>query len=162
MRTPRIMARRITAADLIRRILKEIKAEPARLNMKTWVLTFKGTKTSESAFDEYIRGHARKPSCGTVACFAGWGMVLLRQPHETGGRMHCDARQVMENLVGVVHENGEVWTETENLFSSWGIYSRPGTRAHAKEVTNRAEAYLKRHPELETRVIDVATRKIVN
>lgn len=149
---PRIQAKTITVAAFVRRILAEIKAEPTRLNMRRWVVKFKGEEV------DYV-AHLKTPACGTVACFAGWGMILLRQPHEKGGDLEDKASNVMFQLLNPTQYGG--FEEVQELFSAVGVPHRPGTKAHAAFIIARTEAFLARHPELETRVIDVAARKVV-
>lgn len=48
--------------ELLLEVKKTILAEPKRLNMRKWL--------------DVVRSGKGNPSCGTVACIAGWAMVL--------------------------------------------------------------------------------------
>lgn len=186
METPRIRAKRITAANLIRRIIAEIEKEPKRLDMAEYVSMFNHTASHRSMLRHLVASHV-PPACGTVACFAGLGMALLRRPTERRGDLDHRARGVMLRLIGIDKSDVELTYDydldadlsdpVDGLFDEldtllWRSATllgrlptdaemRSGTRAQAKYVIARAKRFLKRHPELETRIIDVATRKVV-
>lgn len=161
---PRIRTKYITAADLMRRIIKEIEAEPRRLNMRWWISMFNGRRRRQGAYVD------EEPACGTVCCFAGWGATLLRKPHETV--KDSTAEKVMTKLLGHDVET-KVWDSVtggyvpkrdwtvDSLFFAGLSSQKAGTRGHVRDVVRYAKKYLKDHPELETRVIDVEKKKIV-
>lgn len=62
--------------ELLQRVKQHILAEPRRLNMGTWVSTV--GKTVPAFAGVYGRDEADLPPCGTVACVAGWAVLLSR------------------------------------------------------------------------------------
>jgi hypothetical protein len=62
--------------ELLQRVKQHILDEPRRLNMGTWVSTVR--KTVPAFTGVYGRGEADLPPCGTVACVAGWAVLLSR------------------------------------------------------------------------------------
>lgn len=156
--TPRIRKKRITAAELLRRIKVLVLEEPRRMNMRSWITAFEGRiRVRRNRFG--LQGH-ELPVCGTVGCIAGWGATLLRKPGESPKT--ATARSRMAKLLG--HRlSGGYWTD-HDLFDPYLddlLGTEPGTEAHAKAVAKRIDRYLAAHPDLETRVIDVAARKVV-
>lgn len=62
--------------ELLQRVRQHILDEPRRLNMGTWVSTV--GKTVPAFAGVYGRDEADLPPCGTVACVAGWAVLLSR------------------------------------------------------------------------------------
>jgi hypothetical protein len=176
--TPRVTEPTITAADLLRRIKTEVLAEPLRLDMGDWVVCFHG----ERPISTLRRAITSQPACGTVGCLAGWGMILLRHQDEDPSTLYSKASDVMSTLLSVrqpfLPPDAGCLPSTcsqcdaarvsqlynvGNLFSVVGLdHTLPGTLAHAEAVARRIDTYLANHPELESRVIDVATRSIIS
>lgn len=79
---PRILAKEFTAYDLLTRLVQEIQATPARLQMTTWF-------TVGSAIASCIRNRKMEsvPACGTAACMAGWICLLTRGDRTVAQRM---------------------------------------------------------------------------
>ena len=159
---PRITTKTITAADLIRRILKEISEDYRRLDMETWITAFKGKHLHSCDCKEcrVRRASMVLPPCETVACFAGWGMILTRSGWETAMDLHGSAPFVMDRLLGTKIDPHGYGASVGNLFEV--VKPKAGTKAHLAAVVKKAKAYLAKHPELETRVIDVKTRTVVS
>jgi hypothetical protein len=158
---PRIRTKRITAANLLRRIRALVLEEPARLNMDSYISAFRG-RIRSSVYDPPHVGDL--PACGTVGCIAGWGAMLLRRPDEIPRA--STAETTMVKLLG--HPEDDPWFSSyytdHDLFSDYGADidgTRPGTKAHARAVAQRIDSYLEEHPDLETRVIDVERKRIV-
>lgn len=166
---PRIRTKTITAADLLRRIRDIVLEEPKRLDMDRWVTMFRGS-TLGAIDDRRVDKHG--PACGTVGCIAGWGAVLLRQ----AGANVSDLRDwaggcQMRRALGLWD-----YSNREGLHTDLFVYNpspefnekdrrdrrgrailggRPGTKAHARAVARRINIFLKAHPEMETRIIQV-------
>lgn len=157
--TPRIRKKRITAAELLRQIRALVLEEPRRLNMKTWIAAYEG-RVRRNDFNYPLTDTSRLPACGTVGCIAGWGLTLLRRPNER--LLAVKAQRVMSTVLG--EQQMARWGGVPAIFSPYHdnvANTTPGTVAHARAVAKRIGNYLREHPELETRVIDVATRKVV-
>lgn len=154
--TPVIRQKRITAKDLLLRIKAIVAEEPKRLDMRWWVSRWRGRKLPSAYFK------AKEPACGTVGCIAGWGAILLRDSASI--RAPQKAGSLMTVLVGFDCPCSCGGASCERM--AGGLFdaqteSRPGTRAHAREVGKRIRDYVTAHPELATRVIDVKTRSLV-
>jgi hypothetical protein len=126
----------ITAGQLLRKIQELVLAKPTRLNMNAWLFR-----------------NIPNPSCGTVACIAGWGAVLLRPAGVSANRLDQNASRAMKWAVG--HEKYSDTRYADDLFSagparSLGEYDwvlpTPGTQEHAKVVAKRIDTYLQLHP----------------
>jgi hypothetical protein len=158
--TPRIRTKTITAANLLRKISALVLEEPRRVNMRRWISSFAGRKLADALHGKY---DGDLPACGTVGCIAGWGAILLRQPHQTP--LADTAANRMSDLLA--YTNAGDWGSYETvgaLFDGDGAdigRTRPGTLCHAKAVARRIDKYIKAHPELETRVIDVARKRVL-
>lgn len=64
-------------ARLLRRVAKHILAEPKRFAMSWWHATGEsGKPLTNGMFDEENIPQLIVPECGTVACIAGWAVVL--------------------------------------------------------------------------------------
>lgn len=154
--TPIIRAKRITAKDLLLRIKAIVLDEPKRLDMRWWVSRWKGKRTHDACVDPPA------PACGTVGCIAGWGALLLRGASAPPLRGSKAARLMTRLVKPDGRDEADLDPEwvVDDLFDAT-TDSRPGTRAHAREVSKRIDGYLIDHPELATRVIDVKTKRIL-
>jgi hypothetical protein len=147
----------ITAGQLLRKIQELVLAKPTRLNMNAWLFRYRGKLRRE-----FVGRNIPNPSCGTVACIAGWGAVLLRPAGVSADRLDQNASLAMKWAVG--HEKYSDTRYADDLFSAgpvrslgeynWGLPT-PGTQEHAEVVAKRIDTYLQLHPELETRPVDV-------
>lgn len=77
--TPRMKRGTYTDDQVLAWVEERIKEEPRRLNMRDWVLRFRGKITG----NPHIRSNA-KPACGTVACAAGWINIGTRNYENHG------------------------------------------------------------------------------
>jgi hypothetical protein len=127
---PRIAAKTITVGKLLKKIRKLILEEPKRLDMRDWVKALSGNK------DVWTKPSAL-PACGTVACMAGWGAVLLRPTNVERHELSRSAESVLTKLIGF---NRPWWPSpiTDGLFSNsprWefgeveNYLPKPGTKA---------------------------------
>lgn len=127
----------------LRRIVKHILEEPLRVNMTPLIHSrdpnIKSQLSDERRHLPFDHVH-RWPDCGTVACIAGWEIVLYGKVDFT--------------------ENGDnIWTSQERLelpnsklfyVPSWPTNfqtklhdERPGTLAYAQIVAQAVEDYIK-------------------
>lgn len=86
MITPLPISRATNAFDLLEELKAVIREEPQRLYMGWWIAKKHGVMTSTP--DWILRTNKRdmghlQPACGTVACAAGW-IVLLRDEKAQG------------------------------------------------------------------------------
>jgi hypothetical protein len=121
------------AVKLLRKVEEHILGEPKRLEMEVWCDKWNGTKAEQKYY----------PSCGTVACIAGWVAIL-------GGKKIRDDLyfdpSVAEKLLGLNS------IESHSLFylSYWPMkylnrYEAAETpRAKAKATVARIEHFIKK------------------
>jgi hypothetical protein len=64
-----------TAYGLLGDVIEAIRQEPARLDMSDWITHF-----HEKSIAVPEEGG---PACGTVACIAGWAVILARRGERT-------------------------------------------------------------------------------
>lgn len=155
---PRVTSRTITVRLLLLKIKRLILDEPERLNMDMWLQRFNGNLTSmgDSA--------TASPACGTVACMAGWGAVLLRPDRVSAETIGNNTSRVIGDLIGY-----KSWPKPAGrLFSAVAssefgetvpFLPTPGTRAHAEFVAKRIDTYMAQHPDILNRKIDVAAAR---
>lgn len=105
---------------ILRTVAKAILQEAKRYNQGIWFAE-KGKRTGE-LYDEQIKEY---PSCGTVACVAGWTCAVTRTPMTLG-----DTESEAQKLLAL---NGYGYY-SDALFSADAISStlKPGTKAYAK------------------------------
>lgn len=147
--TPFIRAKYITAQELVERILEAISEDPQRLDMSWWIFLFKGKDKANSVYRT-----RNKPACGTVACFAGWGAVLL-------GHEDSSPNYLMNRLLGTKLSIYSSTLDTGDLFKN-NLASKPGTPEQVQEVTERTRRYMKEHPEVGKRIIRVKEAVVVD
>lgn len=129
---------------LLRRIKREITAEPKRMNMVTW------------AARPGVHGDAA-PACGTVGCIAGWGIILSSKKR----------KPQFKTLIPSIRRTADLWgnqidkrgakafgislTESKRLFytSNWpeAFQSKiekvnAGTAAYARVVCQRIDRFI--------------------
>lgn len=76
--------------QLIRQIQRKIKEEPRCLNMVAWISQVgKGTETQALA-----------PDCGTIACLAGWAIILSGRLSEVWDLTIIDRDSMYFKLAG--------------------------------------------------------------
>lgn len=151
--TPRITKAVITGKELLMAIREAVLTEPKRADLSWWVKALDG---------DSVVVIPEMPACGTVACLAGWGAVLLRPDHASVRRLSSSSFDVMRGLLGVgrttkardvgsLFDNGPVadFGETDESFGE------PRTLQHANTIAARIEKYLAAHPEVATRKINV-------
>jgi hypothetical protein len=176
--TPKIRAKYITAANLLKKIKQIILEEPARGNQGDWVCMLGGKP--KGLFNPEVM--PTQPACGTVGCIAGWGMILLRKQRERVGTLDDQAQDVMNALVGYpqglgptdctcsscqraraerVQRGQPPLLTVGNLFGTDGVRAQPGTLEHAQQVAAKIDKYLAEHPELAKRWINVAKRTVM-
>lgn len=157
--TPRIRAKTITAANLLRRIKKEVLAEPKRADLRMWITTLQG---QDSGWKDAL---TPEPACGTVACLAGWGAVLMRPAKINAAFLNNTAASRMCCWLGTPEASA---TPGPGLFAAGPVlrfgetrdtFGEPGTEQHAQTIAKRIDTFLAQHPELETRVIDVEAER---
>lgn len=168
---PRITSETITVQALLTEIRRLILEEPKRLSMSAWVSMFQGETVNAYGASKLKAG---LPACGTVACLAGWGAVLLRPDDAPAATLDRYAELVFEDLLGYGSGSGRGVGE---LFSpdvidlddtSWfehdeddePILPPSGTLEHAEAVARRIDTYIAQHPEIMDRVIDVADARV--
>lgn len=164
---PRIRKRWLTVKELMLTIKREVLAEPARANLGSfvWALHGKGARASGLAA---VRdsGQDNVPACGTVACLAGWGAVLLRPDGVGATRLDNNADEAMTEAIGRDLYDGvfSSYKTVGELFESSSsrefgetekTFGAPGTKQHAQTIANRIDQYLRRYPEVGSRKIDV-------
>lgn len=167
--TPRITKAVVTGRELLTAIKKAVLDEPARADLGWWVTSFRG----DARYREEV-STAPEPACGTVACLAGWGAVLLRPTRMSAARLSAAAEDVLTKLIGYdiddgwfdrpTYSVGELFSEdiSEEFGETKESFGDPGTLKHAQTIANRITAYLEKHPEVAKRKISVRkARKLI-
>lgn len=159
---PRVTSKTITVRSLFKKIQRLILDEPKRLNMGNWVTAFQGRHTST-----YGQSHPM-PACGTVACMAGWGAVLLRPNRAPGSHLNAVAEGAMDELLGHEDKYGlgvhglfdsEISEYDSAPFTDLPYLPEAGTQEHAEAVSVRIDNYMARHPEILNHKIDVSAAR---
>lgn len=119
-----------TAYGLVRDVQRTVLAEPLRVNMRT--------------FTEDVSEEAEAPACGTVGCFAGWVNVLSRGRMAALGLDDAAATALLGESLNYAIPGGLGY-----MFNAGGGdrcgRTTPGTKAHARAVSNRIEGFIKRN-----------------
>lgn len=154
--TPRIRKKVITGRELLMAIRQAVLDEPLRANLGWWISALDGKRDQ----DDYDTEATTLPACGTVACLAGWGAVLLRPDHVSARKLSSNAEDVLTALLAYGRDDfnyeavGGLFNGTPMLDETHATFGRPGTRQHARTIAKRITRYLKDHPQ-------VAKRRIV-
>lgn len=128
---------------LLRRIQKHILEEPLRFLMRTQLM--KRTPGAVIATDDW-RERQQVPECGTVACIAGWALLLSHQPireNSPWGSVRSRAAKIL-GLPPTVVDNDElfqVWGWPEKFRARYREATLPRTRA--KIAADRIEHLIK-------------------
>lgn len=86
---------RLTPAELAARVAAHIRAEPARLDQRSWAtrgndtnwpVTLHTVGELRAHIDEFTPGTDRYESCGSTCCVAGW-TVALHMAHDPEGTL---------------------------------------------------------------------------
>ncbi len=150
---PRVTSKTITGGALLRKIKRLILAKPKRLDMGDWIKAFHGEILNTDVH--------QVPACGTVACVAGWGAILMRPSKSIGETIDGAAADAMNLAIGY-EQDGEIYAgdlfscETSRAFKETSYMPAAGTPEHAAVIAKRIDTYLAQHPEVEKRVIVVA------
>lgn len=161
-----------TAYDLIGELITEILAEPARLYMDNWVVSYKNrvfmrfyggwtsdkTAALNNGYDNML--DAKGPACGTVGCAAGW-ICLLRG--DVPAIDVVDNHRAFEHLFGQPYlfpsRRPPVVSALDDIFHSSpsGEY---GTKKYVNGVVKRLRDYRKEFAtELKTYTLPKITRR---
>lgn len=170
MPTPRLDLLVVTVRELFNQLIDLFTEEPRRLDMGEWVARLDGTHRFLEPKEEPEDELGKIPSCGTVGCIAGWGLVLLRPPTQIHPQvLHSMSEDIMEEALGFAGSYGGR-TAGDLFVANWGDmddeakihYSeRPpfpaaGTPEQAAVVVRRIQRYMELHPEILDREIPVA------
>lgn len=132
---------------LLRRIQREMLKEPARVEMKRWAIPAK------VLLESYPR--RKSPSCGTVGCIAGWGLMLTKGRKKTDylgiskvilHRQNSGIQREAEKLLRITKQQGKHLfhqREWPDKFR-WKLDKlNEGTAAYARVVCQRIDHFIK-------------------
>lgn len=130
------------AYELLDDVAKAIIEEPKRYNQGDWGTTDRERIRGFLVEESKLR-NPEPPQCGTMACRAGWIVVL------TGRRVDHPA-SVEQDAVAILG-GGIAWNEyqrdIDNLFSGGAVSGRIGTRAYAREGVRGIRKFQKKWKE---------------
>jgi len=129
---PRPSSAAINAYELIDDVCRAILQEPRRLNMNYWMAL-----EIETGADPTYFAPSGLPACGTVACVAGW-TVLMHPQNRVNPQDWNVAKTAKYILAG---EHPTMWSALSNLFQLSGIGFDPGTIAYAEIVVGELRAF---------------------
>jgi len=110
------------AVTLLRKVKQHILEDPERIAMGVWRIEERGIAN---------RYGLEIPSCGTVACIAGWTEILSRQPpsHEAS------------DILGITDEqSGELFYDRPLLQAH-----NEQTPAHARTVADHIDRFIEKY-----------------
>jgi hypothetical protein len=118
------------AYDLLSDVCDVVLAEPKRLQMVTW-LEFAASARKWLEPDEI-------PVCGTVACVAGWAVILKRGRRRVEECPDCDIPTVAGELLGLDP------ALKETLFGTMPL-AEGGSTAHVEQEVAFVRAFQAKH-----------------
>ncbi len=128
---------------LFREIQKAILEEPKRIFMSAWCLPLKEVPK------------AQRPSCGTIACIAGWACIFggKAKDGKTLGKLWIPV--VARDLLGIDQNQSAKLFHVGDWPSEWrsklwAVDS--GTRAYAKVVADYIGHFVKQEKQVEKQV----------
>lgn len=133
-----------TAYELCERVCEHILEEPRRYFQNDWCRRGTGIQRMWSRLrsvlsidqdgNEDVMKPVPPPVCNTVACRAGW-IVLLHDGMKAKPRDFSDrANEIL----------GVEWMDTQELFDGQD-YGQPGTKAYARKGVAGLRAFMKEH-----------------
>lgn len=129
---------------LFDKVKAHILEEPKSLRQECWIEKKLSNKHWWSSYDAVIANGTKGPSCGTVACVAGWTMLLSHGPEYDGGG-GISAVAMRELIQG----EGRLATQARDaLYNYIFMYFpedaslKPGTVKYAKAVVKRIDDFL--------------------
>ena len=140
-----------TAWDHMAWVNRIILAEPKRLNMASWVSTFKGV----ALWARYRNDILRKPACGTICCWAGW--IVTTAGFDTlffhnGNSYSGVENQALKIIAGdntiLAYDLREAFGRTRVSVNDSPFRQHeltPGTRAYAREVVKGFRKVMVKH-----------------
>lgn len=137
--------------ELLRKVKKHILEEPLRFNMGDWACYFSdGDFYEDLDDDDYAESPRGLPPCKTVACIAGWA-ILLENPDMwkdftgKGGHDLCQQDSPIDNAEGEAMRLLELSDkQSHNLFyeSAWPKQFQ-GDGPLVERAANRIEHLIK-------------------
>lgn len=144
--TPRSNA--IDGYELLRDVRDAVRAEPLRLNQNDWIQTFAHRPS-------WISDKESRPACGTVACVAGWAIVLRRERNDAG--VHGASERALGLFLGEAppaedETTWDAWREARRailkvfyLFPNVDGGPKIGTPEYVNAVVERINGVLEEH-----------------
>lgn len=149
--TPRSHA--TNAYDLISDVIKAIEGEPKRFDMGDWFVHI-----SPSILKKNKQLLQRFPACGTVACLAGWIVVLHGGLSKTRGSISKSAVDIIVNPDDIENCHERAWHMLHELRSMF--FEHPperfevGTLPYAQFMADKLRNYQQRYAaELSARIL---------
>lgn len=132
-----------TAYELLADVRRAILEEPKRYNQEVWRIRGK-RHIVNAGFDA--------PSCGTMACVAGWTVALAKPAAFKKMETWRIVEQALQLLSGP--NDSDLRWEARDLFDGNGVFDEyegdgdapePGTRAYARLGARRIARFMKEH-----------------
>lgn len=126
------------AYELCERVCEHIAAEPLTYNQATFL---------SCDVDEQRAVMGRPTDCGTMACRAGWMVVLTDGINRAvAHEFHIEERAC--ELLGVISSTSDIGWDVADLFNGGAIDEdilKPGTEAYALEGVRGLRAFMATH-----------------
>ncbi len=130
-----------TSWDLLRDVRQAILDEPKRLNFNVWC----GLRPQALGLDT-------RPACDTVACVAGWMVIMVAEseeylchpPADIVRRFGSVAQQALSYLPVICREDAyRLFCGFEPYAWPGGIMAKAGTPAHARQAIKYLDAFMR-------------------
>lgn len=119
-----------TAYGLLSEVRRAILAEPLRYRQEWWISKEHGP--SAFNWETPPKGY---PSCGTVACVAGWVVSLKRKRLKDPN----DAEAIAQRILGLDYD------QAEPFFNAGAVRGESQTEAHARNGAAHIARFQKRY-----------------